>query len=223
MAKLIPNVLKNSVQSRGEIKIFNYFKNENELTKDWIILHSLDIAQHRKKKRGEADFIVLIPNKGIICVEVKAHSHISRKDGIWLFGGEEGESPFDQVRGNSESLIKQINELSLSTSPFVTNLVIFTHCPFSEKSIEWNEWELIDSNEIRLNQDNFGKMFLKHFEDSIKHHISIPGKFKYLEHQDFFDKFSNDVCNDIANYFRKDFECFVSPNDLNNELNTQSH
>ena len=37
---LIPNVLKDSVQSRGEIKIFNYFKNEYELTKDWIILHS---------------------------------------------------------------------------------------------------------------------------------------------------------------------------------------
>ena len=74
MAKLIPNVLKDSVQSRGEVKIFNYFKNENDLTRDWIILHSLDIAQHRKKKRGEADFIVLIPNKGIICVEVKAHS-----------------------------------------------------------------------------------------------------------------------------------------------------
>ena len=82
MAKLIPNVLKDSVQSRGEVKIFNYFKNENELTKDWIILHSLDIAQHRKKKRGEADFIVLIPNKGIICAEVKAHSHISRINGI---------------------------------------------------------------------------------------------------------------------------------------------
>ena len=113
MAKLIPNILKESVQSRGEIKIFNYFKNENELTKDWIILHSLDIAQHRKKKRGEADFIALIPNKGIICVEVKAHSHISRTDGIWRFGGEEGESPFVQVRGNSESLIKQINEFSL--------------------------------------------------------------------------------------------------------------
>ena len=50
MAKLIPNVLKNSVQSRGEIMIFDYFKNEKDLTSDWIILHSLDIAQHRKKK-----------------------------------------------------------------------------------------------------------------------------------------------------------------------------
>ena len=79
MAKLIPNVLKNSVQSRGEIMIFDYFKKEQDVSKNWIVLHSLDIARHRKKKRGEADFIFLIPNKGILCVEVKAHSQIARK------------------------------------------------------------------------------------------------------------------------------------------------
>ena len=206
MAKLIPNVLKNSVQSRGEIMIFDYFKSEKDLTNDWIILHSLDIAQHRKKKRGEADFIILIPNKGVICVEVKAYSHISRKDGIWYFGNEKGESPFDQVRGNSESIVKQLKELSLSSNPFVTNLVIFTHCPFDEKSIEWNKWELIDYNEIKLNDNNFGKMILKHFDQSIKHHIEIPGKYNYLKDKEFFNKFSNIVCVDIVNYFRKDFE-----------------
>ena len=48
MAKLIPNVLKDSIQSRGEVKIFNYFKNENEITKDWIILHSLNMSLHKQ-------------------------------------------------------------------------------------------------------------------------------------------------------------------------------
>ena len=51
MAKLIPNVLKESVQSRGEVKIFNYFKNDQGLTKDWIILHSLILLNIEKKKR----------------------------------------------------------------------------------------------------------------------------------------------------------------------------
>ena len=51
MATLIPNVLKESSQSRGETLIFNYFKNDQVITKDWIVLHSLDIAQHRKKKK----------------------------------------------------------------------------------------------------------------------------------------------------------------------------
>jgi hypothetical protein len=51
MAILIPNILKESSQSRGETLIFNYFKKDQSITKDWIILHSLDIAQHRKKKK----------------------------------------------------------------------------------------------------------------------------------------------------------------------------
>jgi hypothetical protein len=146
VATLIPNVLKQSSQSRGETLIFNYIKNDQVITKDWIVLHSLDIAQHRKKKRGEADFIFLIPNKGILCVEVKAHSEISRKEGIWYLGDQKGESPFDQVRDNSEVIIKQLKELSFSYKTFVTHVVIFTHCPFKEKSIEWNDWELIDSD-----------------------------------------------------------------------------
>ena len=121
MASLIPNILKESSQSRGETLIFNYFKNEQTITKDWIVLHSLDIAQHRKKKRGEADFIFLIPNKGILCVEVKAHSEVSRKEGIWYLGDQKGESPFDQVRDNSEVIIRQLKDLSLTYKTFVTD------------------------------------------------------------------------------------------------------
>jgi len=37
MASLIPNIIKNSVQSPGEILLFNYFKNENNQTKDWKV------------------------------------------------------------------------------------------------------------------------------------------------------------------------------------------
>ena len=221
MAILIPNVLKESSQSRGETLMFNYFKNDQQTTKDWIVLHSLDIAQHRKKKRGEVDFIFLIPNKGILCVEIKAHSQIDRKEGIWYFGGEKGESPFDQVRDNSEAIIKQLKELSFSFKTFVTHIVIFTHCPFKEKSFEWNDWELIDFEEIKLNQGNIEKIILKHFDASIKHHQNIPLKFNYLNNQNYFDEFKKESTLEIANYFRKDFECFVSPNDLTNELDKE--
>ena len=221
MATLIPNVLKESSQSRGETLIFNYFKNDQVITKDWIVLHSLDIAQHRKKKRGEADFIFLIPNKGILCVEVKAHSEVSRKEGIWYLGDQKGESPFDQVRDNSEVIIRQLKDLSLTYKTFVTHVVIFTHCPFKEKSIEWNDWELIDSDEIKLNKENIGKIILKHFDDSIKHHQNIPQKYNYLNNQNYFEEFTKENTLEIANYFRKDFECFISPNDLTNELDRE--
>jgi hypothetical protein len=221
MAILIPNILKESSQSRGETLIFNYFKKDQGFTKDWIILHSLDIAQHRKKKRGEADFILLIPNKGILCVEVKAYSQISRKEGVWFFGEEKSESPFDQVRDNSEAIIKQIRELSLPYKTFVTNVVIFTHCPFKEKSIEWNDWELIDYDEIKINEGNIAKIVLKHFDESIKHHQSKPGKYNYLNDKNYYDEFTKESAVEISNYFRKDFECFVSPSDLTNDLDKE--
>ena len=109
MASLIPNIIKNSVQSPGEILLFNYFKNENNQTKDWKVLHSFDIAQHRKKKKGEADFLILIPQKGILCLEIKAHQKITREKGLWNFSGNiQSETPFEQVRGNSEEIIKQL-------------------------------------------------------------------------------------------------------------------
>ena len=221
MAILIPNILKESSQSRGETLIFNYFKKDQGITKDWIILHSLDIAQHRKKKRGEADFILLIPNKGILCVEVKAYSQISRKEGVWFFSDEKSESPFDQVRDNSEAIIKQIRELSLPYKTFVTNVVIFTHCPFKEKSIEWNNWELIDYDEIKINQGNIAQIVLKHFDESIKHHQSKPGKYNYLNDKNYYDEFTKKSVVEISNYFRKDFECFVSPSDLTNDLDKE--
>ena len=188
MATLIPNIIKESVQSPGEILLFNYFKSENIISKDWKILHSFDIAQHRKKKRGEADFIFLIPFKGILCVEVKAHNEISRKEGHWYFGGEKKESPFDQVRDNSEEIIRQLRDFSSSLKSFVTHLVIFTHCPFKEKSGEWNNWELIEKDEIRRNGNNFTEIFLKHFDLSIKHHQKIPGKYEYLNREENFQE-----------------------------------
>ena len=221
MATLIPNIIKESVQSPGEILLFNYFKSENIISKDWKILHSFDIAQHRKKKRGEADFIFLIPFKGILCVEVKAHNEISRKEGHWYFGGEKKESPFDQVRDNSEEIIRQLRDFSSSLKSFVTHLVIFTHCPFKEKSGEWNSWELIEKDEIRRNGNNFTEIFLKHFDLSIKHHQKIPGKYEYLNREENFQNFTPKVCSEISNYLRKDFECFVSPGDLAKDIDRE--
>jgi archaellum biogenesis ATPase FlaH len=221
MAVLIPNIIKETVQSPGEILLFNYFKNENVISKDWKILHSFDIAQHRKKKRGEADFIFLIPFKGIICVEVKAHNEISRKEGHWYFGGEKKESPFEQVRDNSEEIIRQLKDFSSSLKSFVTHLVIFTHCPFKEKSGEWNSWELIEKDEIRRSGNNFSEIFLKHFDLSIKHHQNISGKYEYLNNEENFLHFTPEICSDIANYLRKDFECFVSPSDLTKDIDQE--
>jgi len=222
MASLIPNIIKNSVQSPGEILLFNYFKNENNQTKDWKVLHSFDIAQHRKKKKGEADFLILIPQKGILCLEIKAHQKITREKGLWNFSGNiQSETPFEQVRGNSEEIIKQLKEFGAFKNIFVTHLVMFTHCPFSEKSMEWNRWELVDLDEIKRHNNNFAEIFVKHFDTSIDHHKNIIGKYNYLNDPKTFENFNEDFCSQIVKHLRKDIECFVSPSDLTKDLDKE--
>ncbi len=58
----------------GEKKVFIRLRDDpNPKTKDWIVYHSLKypVSIEKKNRRsfkyfGEADFVILIPNKGII-------------------------------------------------------------------------------------------------------------------------------------------------------------
>ena len=54
MAKMLPPKVFTHTESPGEIEIFDKFKND-PITKEWVVLHSLDIANHRKQISGEID------------------------------------------------------------------------------------------------------------------------------------------------------------------------
>ena len=70
MAKILPPYIDKACKSAGEKMIFEMFKNES-FTKDWIILHSLNLSQHTRRLYGEIDFLLLIPGAGIFVMEVK--------------------------------------------------------------------------------------------------------------------------------------------------------
>ncbi len=57
MARMVPPVIPASCPSPGEREIFTRLKDEPG-TKDWIVLHSLDIANHLRQIAGEADFLM---------------------------------------------------------------------------------------------------------------------------------------------------------------------
>jgi hypothetical protein len=75
-------------------------------------LHSLALARHTTKRRGEIDF-VLLSGKGIFVLEVKG-GRISREGGVWRFADrygaitEKSESPFDQAGGAMFALEEDI-------------------------------------------------------------------------------------------------------------------
>ena len=83
MAIMLPSYLSGTIQSQAEKQIFGWFKEDNN-TKDWFVLHSVGLAQHKRHIYGEIDFIVLAPGYGFFCLEVKG-GRVSVKDGIWSF------------------------------------------------------------------------------------------------------------------------------------------
>src|SRR5689334_3961333 len=70
----------------GERAVYANLRDDHE-TDGWIVLHSLGIADHIRQVEGEADFVIIVPDTGILVIEVKSHLSIERlTDGTWILG-----------------------------------------------------------------------------------------------------------------------------------------
>jgi hypothetical protein len=94
--KMIPDqVFRFPGDSAAEKKVFELLRN---CPMDGIVLHSLNLSQHKYKKWAEIDFFC-VTGFGIFAIEVKG-GRISRHLGRWFTNNKPlDESPFDQVRG----------------------------------------------------------------------------------------------------------------------------
>ncbi|WP_232425578.1 nuclease-related domain-containing DEAD/DEAH box helicase [Pseudofrankia inefficax] len=124
-------------------------------TDGWTALHSLAIAAHVRQVEGEADFVVIVPNHGVLVIEVKSHTTVSRlPDGRWKLGSQPptGRSPFTQASEAKYSirdyLIRQ--RIDLRPVPLI-HAVWFTHARARSAlppSPEWHDWQLLDSEDL---------------------------------------------------------------------------
>lgn len=85
MVQMRPNVYPKDTVI-GEKQVFHVLSSI-EQTDGWIAMHSLDIFGDIQSGQGEADFVVLIPGKGILVIEVKSHSSVECIDGAWHLNG----------------------------------------------------------------------------------------------------------------------------------------
>ena len=124
------------------------------LTKDpdasgWTVLHSLDLADHVRASQGEADFVVLIPNEGILVLEVKSHTSVLYSEqGWWLGGKHEERGPFKQASEALHSIRKYLDQRELSRSIPMVSAVIFSSAPFQFMSSEWHPWQVLDKQAL---------------------------------------------------------------------------
>ena len=125
-------------------------------TDDWIVLHSLAIAEHVRQVEGEADFVVIVPHGGVLVIEVKSHRHVEiADDGRWKLGNAAptARSPFQQAKEAMYSIRGYVEQrkFDLRSIP-VLHAVWFTHLrarTMVPQTPEWHEWQLLDSEDLR--------------------------------------------------------------------------
>ena len=122
---MIPNTIHPDIKSSAEKKIFRLLRDADN-TDDFVVLHSMGLAKHQEKRRGEIDFLILC-KKGIIVLEVKG-GRIKREGGIWTTTNRYGitnnlhESPYEQVSSAMFALEKYI-QTEFSDDPRLSKLI----------------------------------------------------------------------------------------------------
>ena len=208
MAKIFPAEIFSGCPSPGEREVFERLKKSN--TPDWIVLHSLDLAHHVRQVSGEADFVVIVPSKGILCLEVKACRRLRRDETGWIYGSETIPDPRGPFRQASEAMHSIRNRL-LKKRPGLAHVlfwsaVVFPYLDFNMDSDEWHDWQVIDASLFRR------RPLYVSIENILK---SARAFLSTCTHARWFNSDAPSLnakqAEDIAQLLRPSFELFESP------------
>lgn len=142
MARMIPSFVDDHTPP-GERDVFNVLAAGPE---DWVVLHSLDLAPWNRGLRTEIDFVIIVPDIGIVCIEVKSHLNITF-DGQRWHPSEIRRSPFKQAADGRFTFHRRLRELAprLACVP-VVHCCIFPQAIFDLPSnMSVAPWELMDT------------------------------------------------------------------------------
>lgn len=205
MAKLLPPYIDKNCKSTGEKMLFEFFKNSH-FTKDWIVLHSLNLSQHTVRLYGEIDFLILIPNGGIFVMEVKG-GDVKCIDGVWHYTNKfnvtntSNVGPFNQARDAMFSLRsaieKEFGKGHKFTKVLSGFLCAFPHISFDKHSVEYEPWQILDKDFIKDGTEIF-------FQNLIKQFINKHKNQRWFSEKDSLPDES--ALNSLCDFLRGDFE-----------------
>mgnify|MGYP001337750204 CR=1 FL=1 len=153
MARLIPSYCDEAT-SPGERLVFNFLASGPP---DWVAMHSLDLAPWKHGRRTELDYIVIIPDTGILCVEVKSHDEI-RFDGERWHPPSINRSPFKQALDACKEFQRRIVAIvpALNDVP-VAHCCIFPNAAFPlARNLSVRSFELLDGPAFWACRDGAG-------------------------------------------------------------------
>ncbi|MGN3973642.1 NERD domain-containing protein [Tsuneonella sp. SYSU-LHT278] len=155
MAQMIPHVPSQGTP-QSELRVFRKLASELE-TSGWIVFHSLGLSSSYTGHYGEIDFVVLIPGRGIVCVEVKGGG-VTQHGGVWSSRDEKGvthqlkRSPFSQVQSAMFKLRRAIESRfgkhSMEAQVPTGYVVIFPGVDCPPPSPEYTRRDVIDRQDL---------------------------------------------------------------------------
>ncbi len=146
MARLIPSFTDERTPP-GERDVFSMFAAGPD---DWLVLHSLDLAPFNRGVRTEVDFVAIVPDAGIVCIEVKSQSDITFRNDRW-YPAQIKRSPFKQAADGRYTFYRRMFDLApIYRGIPVVHLCIFPNAPFDiSPNLSVQSWELMDGREFR--------------------------------------------------------------------------
>lgn len=142
MARMIPEFIDDT-SPPGERDVYNLLAGGSH---DLTVLHSLDLAPWEGGRRTEIDFVVIFPDQGIMCMEVKSHDEISFDGSVWSPPSIR-RSPFKQALDGRHSFYRALKKYAPEFSYIpVVHISIFPFADFKiqENSLSVKPWELIN-------------------------------------------------------------------------------
>ena len=209
MARMIPSIISPDTKSTAERRVFRWFQ-EAPGTENWIVLHSLGLAEHIKLPYGEIDFLVIAPSLGMFALEVKG-GRVKRENGIWYFTDKKGNTnskergPFDQARDGIHSLMKAVGEKADVAHYHVANTfywsgVMFPDIDYDTVGVDEEPWQVFDCKD-----DGDVKSYIIRLAQGARQHVT-----ELYEHFNEKKLPSAQDVKYLANLLRGDFDKAVA-------------
>lgn len=146
MARLIPSCMDERTPP-AERDVFNLLAAGPDA---WVALHSLDLAPWNHGLRTEIDFVVIIPEKGILCIEVKSHDQIAFDGSRWI-PQTISRSPFKQAADGRYAFRRRLVELAPQFRGIpIVHCCMFPRAAFAlTPNLSVQPWELMDRHTFR--------------------------------------------------------------------------
>jgi len=138
-AGLWPREKPRPTESNAEIRLYEAFA--SDLPSNWTVWHSLRIRTDEGME-GEGDFVIAIPDRGFLVLEVKG-GYISVRDGRWFQNSKPlDHSPREQAHSFAKKLVSRLPSVNGMTVPYGI-LTIFPDTPSSDAPVQDNLRDMV--------------------------------------------------------------------------------